>query len=141
MMVDSARIGGRAFWTVNNVPFAFTPKTLSKFDSFMAPSGLLLFGPVTKPIAQSRNITCRRFRQRLCVKHRRAGKGEYEFSVGDNVNLSSRAGCVNTLTAPVQFDKRGCGNGGTVRYRGTGNRKGQTRLHQVSVRKIILIHG
>jgi hypothetical protein len=79
MMVDPARIGGRAFRTVNNVPFAFTPKTLSKFDSFMAPSGLLLFGPVAKPIAQSRNITCRRFRQRLCVKHKERGRGNTKF--------------------------------------------------------------
>jgi hypothetical protein len=107
--------------TVNNVPFAFTPKTLSKFDSFMAPSGPLLFGPVSQAIAQSRNKLAGGF-ARGCVSNTKSGEGEYEisqegpasavwpgppysadrqFSVGDNGNLSSRAGCVN-CACPVR---------------------------------------
>jgi hypothetical protein len=65
--------------TVNNVRFAFTPKTLSKFDSFMAPSGLLLFGPVSQAYRAVAQQTCRRFRQRLCVKHKERGRGNTKF--------------------------------------------------------------
>ena len=79
MMVDPSRIGGRAFWTVNNVPFAFTPKTLSKFDFFMAPSGLLLFGPVSQAYRAAAQHACRRFRQRLCVKYKERGRGNTKF--------------------------------------------------------------
>jgi len=75
------------------------------------------------------NICAGRLRQWLCVKHKERAGGKHavspeslasevwfgspycadrEFSVDDGVNLFSRE--LDSLTAPVQFDKRGCGN-------------------------------
>jgi hypothetical protein len=128
-----SRISGRAFWTVNNVPFAFTPKTLSKFDSFKVPSGVLLLGRVSQAYRAVAQHTCRRFRQRLCVKHKERGRGIRNFPRGPRISglaWSALQGGppvfrgrqrepflreLDALTAPVRFDKRGCGNGGTVR--------------------------
>ena len=80
-------------------------------------------GPVSHAYRAVEQHTCRRLRQWLCVKHKERAGGnsgfpsgpasevwlgspyhaDPQFSVGESVTLSPRAGCG---TAPVRFDKR-----------------------------------
>ena len=157
MMVDPSRIGGRAFWTVNNGTTCLShshQKPCQNSIPLWRRVDCFCLGQSAKPIAQPRNMLAGGF-ARGCVSNTKSGEGGIR-SFPRRPRISGLAWSAlqrgppafrgrqrepffeswMRLTAPVQFDKRGCGNGGT-----TGNRKGQTQLHQVSVRKIILIHG
>jgi hypothetical protein len=130
--IDPSRMGGRAFWTANNVPFAFTPKALSKFDSFKVPSGLLRFAvqpslprsratylPEVSPEAvcqtQSGEGRIRNFPRRPRIRGLAwsALQGGPPVFRGRQREPFLRE--LDALTAPVRFDKRGCGTRGTVR--------------------------
>jgi group II intron reverse transcriptase/maturase len=85
-------------------------------------------GPVSQAYRAVEQHTCRRFRQWLCVKHKERAGGNTRFPQKalhqkfGLVRLTARTASfpwattriflreLDALTAPVQFDKRGCGN-------------------------------
>src|ERR1022692_3632929 len=62
------------FWTVNNVPFAFTPKPCQNSIPLWLRVDCFCLGRSAKPIAQSRNILAGGF-ARGCVSNTKSGEG------------------------------------------------------------------